>query len=103
MTPTGSVTFATDGPGSFSAPTCTLSGTGASASCQVTYIPSPPIGSIQTITVGYDGDSTHTVSSTHTTLPVTIRATGTSVSCDAAGAMVGRPTVCTVTVTDRYG
>ncbi len=58
--PTGTVSFSSSGRGVFSAKQCTLSGTGTSASCTVTY---QPLGGIplnnQTVTAGYGGDSAH--------------------------------------------
>jgi hypothetical protein len=72
-TPTGTVSFATSGPGFFSPGTCTLSGSGPSASCSVTYTPSAtpstPVRS-DTITAIYSGDSTHTGSSGSTAVEV---------------------------------
>src|SRR5881397_1860964 len=61
-TPTGTVMFTNTGSGAFTpANSCTLSGTGASSSCSVTYTPSAA-GS-QTITGTYSGDSVHPASS----------------------------------------
>jgi len=57
-TPTGTVGFTSDGAGSFDATRCTLSGSGASAHCSVTYTPSPP-GGAQTVTAVYFGDALH--------------------------------------------
>jgi hypothetical protein len=51
------VSFGSNGAGSFGASQCTLSGSGASASCSVTYTPSGT-GS-HTISAGYGGDATH--------------------------------------------
>ena len=60
-TPTGTVTFATTSRiGRFTGNPCTLSRSGASASCSVTY---KPTIATQTITATYNGDSTHATSS----------------------------------------
>jgi hypothetical protein len=56
--PTGTVSFSSSGRGIFSATHCTLSGTGTSASCTVTFHPLIPLNG-QTITATYGGDSTH--------------------------------------------
>jgi hypothetical protein len=56
--PTGKVSFSSSGRGIFSAKQCTLSGTGTSASCAVTFQPLVPLNG-QTITAAYGGDSTH--------------------------------------------
>ena len=60
-TPAGPVTFTTSGTGAFSSSSCSLSGTGSSASCRVTYTPSA--GGPHTITTRYGGDSNHQSSS----------------------------------------
>jgi len=60
--PTGSVTFSSNATGSFSTPSCTLSGTGSTASCQVTYTPTTPL-STHTITAIYVADTRHIGSS----------------------------------------
>jgi hypothetical protein len=64
-TPTGTVTFTSSRHGIFSKTTCTLSGTGTSASCFVYY--TPLFGS-QTLTATYGGDATHQASTGKTTL-----------------------------------
>jgi hypothetical protein len=64
-TPTGTVTFTSSRHGIFSKTTCTLSGTGTSASCFVYY--TPLFGS-QTLTAAYGGDATHQASTGKTTL-----------------------------------
>jgi hypothetical protein len=61
-TPTGNVAFKTSGSGSFSNASCTLAGSGATASCEVTYkptaTPKEPERS-DTITATYEGDEAH--------------------------------------------
>jgi DNA-binding beta-propeller fold protein YncE len=73
-TPTGTVSFESSGPGSFSGgASCTLTGSGASASCSLTYTPSTtpstPVRS-DTITAAYGGDSSHAASSGSTVVQV---------------------------------
>jgi hypothetical protein len=74
-TPTGSVGFATSGPGSFSAGSCTLSEASAGvASCSVSYTPAASDSlRTDTITASYGGDSTHAGSSA--TAAVTVQPT----------------------------
>jgi hypothetical protein len=74
-TPTGTVAFTSSRPGSFSGSPCTLTGSGASASCSVTYAPgaSGTPTRADTITATYGGDSTHDGSSGSTS--VTVRPT----------------------------
>jgi YVTN family beta-propeller protein len=67
--PSGTVSFASSGPGYFNATQCTLSGNGTSTSCAVSY--KEPAGgpkSGQTITAYYVGDSTHQASTGSATL-----------------------------------
>ncbi len=60
ISPTGTVTFESSQPGSFSpARLCTLAGTGASASCALTYTPASASLGSQTISALYGGDSNH--------------------------------------------
>ena len=65
--PTGTVSFSSSGRGKFSATHCTLSGTGTSASCTVTFQPLVPLNG-QTITANYGGDTTHQSSTGSTKL-----------------------------------
>jgi hypothetical protein len=71
--PTGTVSFSTSGTGGFSPTSCTLSGSGASASCSVTYTPkSTPANPVRTdtITATYEGDAKHEGSKGTTTVTV---------------------------------
>lgn len=68
-TPTGTVSFTTSGAGTFGGP-CTLSGSGASASCSVSYTPSALGPESHVVTAAYDGDSLHKPGSGTTTVPV---------------------------------
>lgn len=101
MTPTGTITFATNKPGIFDATTCGLSGEGgAYASCQVDYTPTVVGGGRDTITATYGGDSSHTGSTGQTVLIVLVRPTITAISCVQTKLRVGQSTLCSVTVTD---
>lgn len=95
LTPTGTVTFGSSLAGSFT-PTamCSLSGTGASAGCSVTYTPNPSPNSIgsQTISAAYPGDGNHFSSSGSAiitgflqTMTIT---TSTTLTADITGAIV---------------
>ena len=67
--PTGTVSFSSSGRGVFSATHCTLSGTGTSASCTVTFQPLAGVPfNNQTVTASYGGDSTHRSSAGSTKL-----------------------------------
>ena len=72
--PTGTVSFSSaPGPGSFTGSPCTLSGSGASASCSVTYTPGGTAGTpvrTDAITATSSGDSTHAGSNGSTTVKV---------------------------------
>jgi hemolysin type calcium-binding protein/Big-like domain-containing protein len=101
-TPTGTVSFGSSGPGSFSAGQCTLSGSGASAGCSVTYTNDIGSGS-QTITGAYGGDAIHADSSGSQAVAVTGpgHPTSTNVSCSPSTVNVEQPSTCTATVTDE--
>jgi Ca2+-binding RTX toxin-like protein len=62
-TPGGTVGFGSSGSGSFGGSPCTLSGSGASAECSVTYTPSAVGSRSHTITASYGGDAIHNASS----------------------------------------
>ena len=96
--PTGSVTFTSNGAGTFSSPSCTLN---ASGQCSVTY--KPGATGTQTITATYGGDSVHAGSSGTTTVTATLRPTSTSVSCNPSSFQLGLSTTCIATVTDGAG
>jgi Ca2+-binding RTX toxin-like protein len=99
-TPTGTVKFESSGAGSFSANQCTLSGSGNSAHCSVTYTPSAAGTGSHTITAGYGGDPTHAASTGNETLTVQHRSTSTSVNCSPGTVPLATPSICTATVTD---
>jgi hypothetical protein len=97
-TPTGTVSFSTDS-GSFSGGgSCTLSGSGPSASCSVSY--TPTVVGPHTITATYGGDATHSGSSGTTVVTATLRLTSTTVICSPNPVIEDAPTTCTATVTD---
>jgi len=80
-TPTGTVSFASSGPGTFSSPgsACTLAPTATrQGSCSVTYTPSAVGSGTHTITASYPGDATHAPSQGDT--PVSVSATPPSVT-----------------------
>ena len=68
ITPTGTVAWSNSGPGTFSSTTCTLSGTGGTATCNVTFTSLPGKPSVETITGTYGGDADHSGSSASTTI-----------------------------------
>ncbi len=69
LTPTGTVSFTSSQAGSFApADNCTLAGTGASASCSVTYTLGPSGLGAQIISAAYVGDTNHLGSSGSTTI-----------------------------------
>jgi hypothetical protein len=76
-----------------------VSGSGASATCSVTYAPSAVGTGSQAITAGYGGDATHANSSGSETVTV-LRSTSMGVSCAPGTVAVGTPSTCTATVTD---
>jgi Bacterial Ig-like domain (group 1)/Bacterial Ig-like domain (group 3)/Calx-beta domain len=101
-TPTGSVSWSSDGAGDFSSggsPTtsCTLN---ASGSCSVTYTPTAVGSGSHTVTGSYDGDAKHLTSSGSDTVSVTKRSTQTEVSCNPTSFRAGGEITCTATVTD---
>jgi len=99
VTPTGSVTFSSSGVGTFTAGSCSVSGTGAIATCQVGFTPSPGSEGQQTITADYLGDSNHMVSNGNFILTVDTRSISTTISC-ASPFHFHKPIACTVTVVD---
>jgi hypothetical protein len=96
ITPTGDVTWSTDGTGSFGPSTCTLAGASV-ATCSVTYTPAD--AGTAGITATYGGDARHTTSTGGGTVRSVVRLTSTSVDCSAS-LLVGSTASCTVTVTD---
>src|SRR5438874_1591827 len=99
-TPTGMVLFASSGAGTFSGNPCTLSGSGASSSCSVTYTPTLVGTGAHLISADYSGDLKHAPSSGSTTVSVTKRATSTTLGCVPSSFAAGGSTTCTATVRD---
>lgn len=100
-TPAGTVTFSTTDPGggfNYGNPDCILSGSGASASCSVTFTAS-------------QGDKNNEITASYpdepggqgqTALPVFTRDSVTTLSCAQTSLALGQSTTCTATVYD-YG
>ncbi len=102
--PTGGVSFATNGPGSFSAAGCTLpAGSGASAECGFTYTASAIGPGTHQLTADYTGDGGHAASQGSEPLGVAEDSTRAAVSCSPLSLAVGQPARCLVTVTDAAG
>jgi hypothetical protein len=97
-TPTGTVTFTSSSPGTFSSDVCTLSGKGAKASCEVDFTPAD--SGVQSITATYSGDSLHSGSSGNTGITVSKVTTSTVVSPNPAQVSASGSIVFTATVTN---
>src|SRR5439155_740975 len=100
--PTGTVTFTQTGvTGAFTGSPCTIPGTGASASCSVTF--AATTSGTASIVASYGGDSTHSVSdSTSSPASVTIDKsdTRTTVNCIPSGISTSDTSTCTAEVQD---
>src|SRR5437773_242560 len=96
--PTGLVNFFADGAATpFTS--CSLSGSGVTQSCSVSY--TPTTAGPHSIVAKYAGDGAHADStSPPAAVTATKHSTATSVSCTPASVPVGSPTSCTATVTD---
>ncbi len=98
--PSGSITFGSGGgAGAFSSGSCSLAGTGATSTCEVSYTPSPGSEGQQTITADYAGDSNHLASSASFLLGVDARGVSVSLTC-ASSFRLGRPVACTAWAAD---
>ncbi|MBI5295993.1 MAG: right-handed parallel beta-helix repeat-containing protein [Chloroflexi bacterium] len=86
-TPTGNVNWATNGSGSFATSPCTLSGSGGTATCSVTYTPSAVGTGSHLITASYAGDTNFFASSG--TQTVTVAPKAASVTPDIATKVYG--------------
>jgi hypothetical protein len=73
-TPTGSVYWATADSGAFSGSPCTLSGSGGTATCSVSYTPSAVGDGVHGITATYSGDANFNASSGKQNLTVNTKA-----------------------------
>ncbi len=101
--PTGTITFSTNGSGTFTpATTCTLAATATPgvSECSATYTPSAVGSGTHTITASYPGGGNYVKSSGSSPLTVTTRTTTTKVECNPASVATGVATSCTATVTD---
>src|SRR3989442_1353125 len=103
-TPTGTVSWTSDGTGTFSAASCTLDATGK---CTVNYTPTAVGAGTHKITGSYGGDAKHATSTGSFDEAVSAarkHRTMTTVICDPAVGIVPRPadpdTRCTATVGD---
>jgi parallel beta-helix repeat protein len=85
--PSGTVSWSTNGSGAFATSPCTLSGTGGSATCSVTYTPGSVGTGSHLITANYAGSSNFLASSGNQTVTVTKLAA--SVTPDAATKVYG--------------
>src|SRR5213076_2618183 len=99
-TPTGTVSWTSDGAGTFSAASCTLD---ASGKCTVNYTPTAVGTGTHKITGSYGGDAKHATSTGSFDEAVGRRATATSVSCTPPSVAVDSATACTATVTNGSG
>ena len=93
-TATGTVSFKSTGPGSFSPGSCTLSG----GTCSVTFTPSAK--GPDTVTASYGGDSGHATSSGSAPVTATLRSSSTTLACAPSSVVVGSASTCTATVAD---
>ncbi len=102
-TPTGTVQIPTNWVGQGSS--CTLTGTGASASCTLTYMPAlVPKGVREGEPMAsYSGDPQHTGSTSTLGLGFGRLPTDTTISCQPAQISLGQSASCTVVVTDIAG
>jgi hypothetical protein len=102
-TPSGKVNFGPAG-GELSPESCDLTGSGASASCEVTFTPASP--GQRDVDAAYAGDETHQASSDTETLTVNTTTGGnpiettTTLDCAPGTVEVGDASTCTATVTN---
>jgi hypothetical protein len=104
--PGGTVSFVSSGPSGFDPATCMLSGTGATASCVVSYTPHKGGAGTQAVTAAYGGDALHAGTSGSANVTVTHPeglSTATSVSCSPAIVVPGNSASCVATVRDAGG
>ena len=107
--PSGLVSFSSSGPGAFGGnATCMLAGSGASASCSVSFAPAASASGTQTISATYAGDATRlgssgTVGLVIQTIQKTITTTsikdGVSVGCSPGSVAPGGSVTCSAVVT----
>ena len=80
--------------------TCTLVGSGATATCPITFTPSLGQEGTDTLTATYPGDANHSPSAGTTTVTATQRSTSTSVVCTPSSTTPNTSTHCVITVAD---
>lgn len=102
-TPTGTVTVSVDGAeaGVTGSP-CTLSGSGDTATCTVTYDGTGGTPGVNHVSADYSGNETHKSSIGHATVHVDVTTT-TTVRCSPSRVTPGQTTTCTATVTGASG
>ena len=89
--PTGTVTFAASGTGSFapSSAACSLSASGTNAAtCQVTFTPGAVGSGSQSISASYSGDSTHSSSVSTTSFTLTVTKSSPTISSTVTPASI---------------
>ncbi len=105
VTPTGTVAFASDAPGSFGG-VCALapSATAAAASCQESYSPSAVASGTHAITAGYRGDARHSASlgTTAVTVGAAPPTQTLTVSLAGAGTVAGAAIACPGSCSSAY-
>jgi hypothetical protein len=99
-TPTGTITFSTNGLGDFSANTCTLQGSGTSAQCSFSYTPTALGTGTQTLGMAYSGDDSHSPSNGSGALGVRLRSASTAVKCSPVYIPLEKPATCAATIAD---
>ena len=82
-TPTGSVNWATSGSGIFTASPCTLSGSGGTATCSVTYVPRAVDVGSHLITANYAGDGNFQPSSGSKSVTVNTKAVAPAITASS--------------------
>src|SRR5437667_12427640 len=98
--PTGTVSWTSDGMGTFSAASCTLDATGK---CTVNYTPTAVGTGTHKITGSYGGDAKHATSTGSFDEAVARRTTGNSDNRPPRSVAVDGSTACTATVTNASG
>ena len=94
VAPTGSVTWSSSGPGTFSKTSCRLSKHRTYGTCSVKFTPTAA-GSSVVLTANYGGDSKNPASAGVYSLVVNMKASKTTVSCKPRSAVAGSSTVIT--------
>ncbi len=84
-TPMGTVNFTSSGDGAFDGGPCTLSGSGFSASCSVSYTASAAGFGTHTLTANYGGETSHGISAGITSLIVQPTAPTSKSQCKKRG------------------